>query len=251
MKNLITFLLFVCFAPMGFSQAPDQPLSDANEVMARVLLRDNQREQQSGGYAGYRRYLFDNEKFHKYAELVATVSCDSAGTKHFNVASEDGWKPAHKHVLQKMLESEEETSKPTIRPMTRLTADNYTFQMVKTDVIDGRLTYVIDVTPKRHDKYSIEGRVWIDGQDFATVRVEGKPAKNPSFWTKSIHFVQQYKKDGAYWFPSSTLSITEARIFGTTKVNINYFDYEPNSNFLTDSASQQIVHLKEVSHVSH
>ena len=250
MKNLITFFLFVCFVPAGLTQVSDQSLPDANAVMAKVLARDNQREQQSGGYAGFRRYMFDNEKLQKHAELVAAISCDSVGQKRFSVTSEDGWKAAHKHVLKKMLESEAETSTPTVRPMTRLTADNYNFQMVEEDVIDGRPTYVIDVTPKRRDKYSIEGRVWIDAQDFATVRVEGKPAKNPSFWTKSIHFVQQYKKDGAYWFPSSTLSITEARIFGTTKVNISYFDYQPNSSSYTDSAIHPIVHLKEVNHVS-
>ena len=188
---------------------------------------------------------------HKHAELIASVSCDSSGEKRFNVTSEDGWKAAHKHVLRKMLDSEAETSTPTIRPMSRLTADNYTFEMVKTDVVDGRLTYVIDVTPKRRDKYLIEGRVWIDGQDFATVRVEGKPAKNPSFWTKSIHFVHEYKKAGNYWFPSSTLSVTEARIFGATKVNINYFDYEPNAGSAPELATHQLVHLKEVNHVSH
>ena len=253
MKNLIKLLLFVCFVPAVFGQGPNQPLTDANEVMSKVLLRDNQREAQSGGYVGHRRYTFDNEKFHKHAELLTDVSCDSVGTKQFNVISEEGWKAAHKHVLQKMLESETETSTPNIRPQTRLTSDNYTFAMVGSEVIEGRLTYIIDATPKRKDKYLIEGRVWIDGQDFATVRVEGKPAKNPSFWTKSVHFVQQYRKTGAYWFPISTLSITEARLFGTTKVNINYFDYEPSSELKPDLANHPvhpIVHLKEVSHVS-
>jgi hypothetical protein len=248
MKNLITFLLFVCSVPALLSQVQDQPLTDANEVMAKVLLRDTQRELESGGYVGHRRYVFDNEKMHKHAELFADVSCDSAGTKQFSVITEDGWKAAHKHVLRKMLESETETSTPTIRPKTRLTSDNYTFAMVKSEVMDGRLTYVIDVTPKRRDKYLIEGRVWIDAQDFATVRVEGKPAKNPSFWTRSVQFVQQYRKRGSYWFPSSTLSITEARLFGTTKVNINYFDYQPNSSAVLDATSHPVVHLKGVSH---
>jgi len=217
--------------------------------MARVFLRDTQRESQSGGYAGHRRYVFDNEKMHKHAELVVDVLCETNGTKHFNVIAEDGWKSAHKHVLKKMLESESETSTPEVRPQTRLIAENYTFTLVKSEVVDDRLTYVIDVTPKRRDKYLMEGRVWIDAQDFAMVRAEGQPARNPSFWTKSIHFVQQYRKSGSYWFPASTLSVTEARIFGTTKVNINYFDYEPNAG--SDlNARRSTVHLQEVSHVT-
>jgi len=249
MKHLITPLFFLCLVPVAVGQLPEQPLADANDVMARVLLRDTQRESASGGYAGHRRYIFDNEKMHKHAELVVDVVCDTSGAKHFNVISEDGWKSANKHVLKKMLESESETSTPAIRPQTRLTADNYTFALVNVERVNDRLTYVVDVTPKRRDKYLMEGRVWIDAQDFAMVRAEGKPAHNPSFWTRSIQFVQQYRKSGSYWFPTSTLSVTEARIFGTTKVNINYFDYQPNSE--PDVASRRsTVHLQEVSHVT-
>jgi hypothetical protein len=243
MKLFVTSLLFCCLAIAAVGQVSDQPLSDANEVMARVLLRDTQRESQSGGYAGHRRYIFDNEKMHKHAELVVDVFCDTRGTKHFNVIAEDGWKSANKHVLKKMLESESETSSPNVRPQTRLTADNYTFTLAGTEVINDRVTYVIDVTPKRKDKYLMEGRVWIDGQDFAMVRAEGHPAHNPSFWTRSIHFVQQYRKSGSYWFPTSTLSVTEARLFGTTKVNINYFDYEPNSRLQLEASGERAAHM--------
>lgn len=249
MKPLFTSILFLCLVAVAVGQVPDQPLTDANEVMARVLLRDTERESQSAGYAGHRRYIFDNDKMHKHAELVVDVLCETNGTKHFSVITEDGWKSANKHVLKKMLESESETSTPEIRPQTRLTADNYTFTLVQLEVIKDRLTYVIDVTPKRRDKYLMEGRVWIDAQDFAMVRAEGQPAHNPSFWTKSIHFVQQYQKSGSYWFPVSTMSVTEARFFGTTKVNINYFDYQPNSG--SDVAARHsTVHFQEVSHVT-
>lgn len=249
MKPLITSLLFLCLAATVVGQVSDQPLSDVNEIMYRVFLHDSQRESQSGGYAGHRRYIFENEKMHKHAELVVDVLCETNGTKHFNVITEDGWKAANKHVLKKMLESESETSSPDIRPQTRLTADNYSFSLVNTEMVNDRLTYVVDVTPKRRDKYLMEGRVWIDAQDFAMVRAEGKPAHNPSFWTKSIHFVQQYRKSGSYWFPVSTLSVTDARFFGTTKVNINYFDYQPNSG--SDVAKHtSTVHFQEVSNVT-
>jgi hypothetical protein len=69
----------------------------------------------------------------------------------------------------------------------------------------------------------------VDAIDSALVRAEGKPAHNPSFWTRNVHFVQQYQKKGEFWFPVSTESITEARIFGTTHVSIAYSDYAPNA----------------------
>ena len=56
------------------------------------------------------------------------------------------------------------------------------------------------------------------------VRMEGEPAKNPSFWIKSVHFVHTYGKHGPFWFPVSDRSVTDVRIFGNTEVNIDYFD---------------------------
>jgi hypothetical protein len=111
--------------------------------------------------------------------------------------------------------------------MTRIVPENYQFQLVGSAPIMGRPAYVIDVVPKRSDKYLFRGRIWIDAEDYAIARVEGQPAKNPSFWTRSVHFVQQYQKYGPFWFPANTTSVTEARIFGTTDVTIRYFDYRP------------------------
>ena len=36
-------------------------------------------------------------------------------------------------------------------------------------------------------------------------------------------------KPESFWYPMSTSSVTEARIFGTTEVTIRYFDYRPRS----------------------
>ena len=73
-------------------------------------------------------------------------------------------------------------------------------------------------------------------QDYALVRVEGKPAKSPSFWIKDVHFVHTYKKSGPQWFPNSTESVTDVRVFGTTKVTINYFDYAPRPSGRSETA---------------
>jgi hypothetical protein len=229
MKNTIFCALFLSLTTLLPGQPAEQLLTNADEVMARMFAQDSRRAALSQGYTGYRRYIFDNGRLHKHAELLATVKCDSDGSKHFEVVSEDGWKTANKKILQKMMESEAETSLPDIRPKSRLTPDNYTFTMVEAEIVEGRSTYIIDVTPKREDKYLFEGRIWVDGNDYALVRAEGKPAHNPSFWTRSVHFVHQYQKTGEFWFPTSTESITQARFVGRTEVNIQYSDYAPNT----------------------
>jgi hypothetical protein len=204
--------------------------------VTRMGSRDLQRQVSIEGYAGMRRYVLDNQKLHKRAEMLVQVQGDPDGTKHFEVLSEEGWKAAHKHVLRKMLESESETSHPEMRASTKLNLENYNFEMIGTEMVADRQAYVLEIQPKRKEKYLFRGRIWVDAEDYALVRAEGSPAKNPSFWTKSTHFVQIYQKNGPLWFPRSTQSVTEAHIFGTTDVNIEYFDYTPKTTHVADNS---------------
>ena len=228
MKNHLLFTALFLL-PTSAAIAADDPgtLPTAEQVMSRMAAQDLERQSSIEGYAGMRRYVLENQNFQKRAEMVVRVKGDPAGTKHFEVVSEDGWKAANTHVLRKMLESESETSRPELRATTRLNSANYEFAIVGTEMVSGRRAYVLETKPKRKEKYLFQGCIWVDAQDFALVRAEGSPAKNPSFWTKSTHFVQVYQKSGPLWFPLSTQSITEARLFGTTDVHIQYFDYAP------------------------
>jgi hypothetical protein len=229
MRIRTAVILFLALGPTTRCRAQEAHILSADEVIARVIDRNAQRDKLGAGYSGSRRYVLENERLNKRAEMLVSVKCDPDGTKHFEVVSEEGWKSANRRVVRKMLESETETSQPRIRPTTSLAPENYRFQMLGKDSLDARPVYVIQVVPKREDKYLFEGRIWVDVEEFAVVRIEGKPAKNPSFWTHSIHFVQQYHKSGTFWFPLSTESVTDARIVGKTEVTISYFDYQPNS----------------------
>ncbi len=226
-RFLLANVLFLLPAA-AVAAAQEAPPLTAGEVVDRMVQRDAQRQTLTQGYAGMRRYVLENDGMHKRAEMLVRVSGDSDGTKHFDILSEQGWKAAQNHVLRKMLESESETSHPEERAKTRLCPDNYDFKMVGQENVADRSAYAIDVTPKRHDKLLFEGRIWVDVEDYALVRADGSPAKNPSFWTKHVHFVHTYQKSGPFWFPLCTESVTDARIFGRTGLTIEYFDYKPN-----------------------
>jgi len=211
-------------------------LPTAEDIVRQMGAHDLQRQASMEGYAGMRRYVLENHQFQKRAEMLVRVQGDPNGTKHFEVKSEDGWKAAHQHVLRKMLESETETSRPEMRARARLIPENYDFVVIGTELVSDRTAYVLAITPKRKEKYLFRGRIWVDAEDYALVRAEGDPAKNPSFWTKSTHFVQIYRKSGSFWFPLSTESVTDAHIFGTTDVNIEYFDYAPKTSHPSDNS---------------
>jgi hypothetical protein len=73
---------------------------------------------------------------------------------------------------------------------------------------------------------SIRGRIWVDTEDFAIARIEGQPAKNPSFWIRSVQVVQRYGRTDQFWLPAMNHSVAQARILGATEVVIEYSDYK-------------------------
>ena len=227
--TLAAFSLLISLAPAAGTSGTARSL-DSDEIVSKLLLHNAQRQVFFNGYEGMRLYVLKNSRMHKHAEMLVRVICGADGSKQFQVVAQNGWKAANKHVLLRMLTSEEKTSRPQERGKTRLSPQNYAFHVVGIAELGGRLTYVLEVLPKRREKYLFKGRIWVDADDFAVIRVEGEPAKKPSFWTRSIHFVQTYEKDGSYWFPALTQSHTEAFIFGATDVSIRYFAYKPRTS---------------------
>lgn len=206
-----------------------QPLPSAADVVARMIERDNQRQQEFHGYSSLRRYVLENSRHNKRAEMVVLVECSANGTKTFQTMSATGWGLARTHIFPKLLEGEAQASLPGVRERSRITPDNYTFAIVGMGDVDGRPAYIIEITPRTQNKYLVEARIWVDLEEYAILRIEGKPAKNPSFWVKSVQFVHTYQKAGALWLPQSDRSLTDARIVGSTRLTIEYLDYSSSA----------------------
>jgi hypothetical protein len=234
-RLLLSALLLIVTNSAIAAEGPGIPPT-AEEIVNRMAAHDLARQGSIEGYVGVRRYVLENHKYHKRAEMLVQVQGNQDGTKHFEIISQEGWGGANKHVLRKMLESETETSRPEMRTSAKLNPQNYDFTLVGTEFLGSREAYVLEVHPRRNEKYLFQGRIWVDAEDYALARAEGKPAKKPSFWTKDIHFVQIYQKRGPLWFPLSTQSVTEAHLFGTTDVRIEYRDYEPKMPNASDNS---------------
>jgi len=220
-------LIFVLPVMLG-ETVSTAPVHTADEVVARMIARDRERQAMLHGYTAERRYVLENRNHNKRAEMTVHMICRDDGSKEFEVVSTDGWGGAKKHVFPRLLEAEVEAARPDLRERSRITPDNYTFEMVGTEYVRGRQAYVLAIEPKTANKYLARGRIWVDADDYAIVRVEGQPAKNPSFWFKSVRFVHDYDKNGPFWFPVADRSVTDVRVFGATEMTIEYFDYVPN-----------------------
>jgi hypothetical protein len=203
-----------------------------------MMQLDAQRQSELTGYTATRHYVAVNKK--RRADMLVQVSCDSNGAKQFSVVSEEGSGAIRKHLFQKLLSEETEASRRGTRNGTRLTPANYDFQIVGQETLETGLAYVLQVSPKTPSKYLIDGKIWVDANDYSIVRIEGQPARNPSFWVHDVHFVHTYQKVGQFWFASSTDTTSQVRIFGDSELTIENIDYKLNPSHKSNTTSIQL-----------
>jgi hypothetical protein len=230
MKRIIKFALFtlailLSTGSSASSQSGDS-LPSADDVIAKLLRADAERRSELTGYTALRRYVAINKD--RRAEMTVLVDCSADGTKHFAVVSEEGSSSIRKHVFYKMLNEESDASRRETREGSRITPANYKFAMVGLQNLDSGSAYILTILPKTESRYLIDGKIWVNAQDYSVVRIEGQPAQNPSFWVHDVHFVYTNQRVGPFWFASSTHSTSEVRIFGPSELTIENSDYVLN-----------------------
>ncbi len=238
MQRALSTLAIVFSVTTIASAQTGNPLPSAEDVVAKMMQFDTQRQSALSGYTAMRHYAAVNKS--RRAEMLVRVTCDGSGAKQFSILSEEGSGSIRKHVFHKLLSEETEASRHGTRNSTRLTPANYDFQFVGQEKLETGPAYVLAVSPKTANKYLIDGRIWIDTNDYSIVRIEGQPARNPSFWVRSVHFVHTYEKVGPFWFASATHTKSEIRIFGSSELTIENSDYDlhPPIDHATEADSQ-------------
>jgi outer membrane lipoprotein-sorting protein len=198
------------------------------EVVNNLVRRNLERARALGAYHGTRTYRVEYHGFpgSRAAEMVVDVSYKAPGTKEFTFKSENGSKLLIDRVFKKMLQSEKEALAEENQREVALNNDNYRFALLGQEKTPDGLAYILSVEPRTQNKLLYRGRIWIDAQDFAVVRIEGEPAKNPSFWTKDTKIEQVYAKVGNFWLPRTNRSSTTIRLGGHAVFSIDYVDYQ-------------------------
>jgi outer membrane lipoprotein-sorting protein len=198
-----------------------------DEIVAKLVQRNLQRARALEAYQGTRIYRLEYRGFpgSRSAEMVVDVKYRTPGTKEFNIRSEKGSQIIIDRVFKRMLDSEKEALNEENQSHIALNGDNYKFTWVGYESTAAGSFYMLAVEPRNNNKLLYRGRIWVDANDFAVARIEGTPAKNPSFWTKETKIEQVYTKVGDFWLPASNRSTSSIRLGGQANFTIDYHDY--------------------------
>ena len=233
MRALFFFLSLTLTCATMASNPPSE-----QEIITRMLAMNDARSAALQAYQGTRTYEVSYKGFPKTltAKAVVKIDFNAPDKKQFTIVSEEGSKLLVNRVIKKALEGEAEAATPEFRQRSALSEANYSFRFIGKDAENGRPCYLLQVSPKREDKYLYDGRVCVDTSDFAVVRVDAKPAKNPSFWISKAHIDSHNGKVGQFWFPALLRSTSHVRLGGDAELNIDYGNYQVSANAVRSSA---------------
>ncbi|MGP8083785.1 MAG: hypothetical protein ACLPXT_12910 [Terracidiphilus sp.] len=225
-------LLAVASVLLAGAIRPAHADSPGNLTLTAAEIVDRMQRQNEAQRAGLQHYQavrhYSVEYQSSYAHIAAAmeveVNYDRGSGKSFRILSQSGPKFLCEKVLKRAVDSEREASQD--KGSTALTPANYRFELAGSESLDGRPSYILHVEPIAASKFLYRGKVWVDATDFAVVKIEVEPAKNPSFWISRTLIRSSNAKTGEFWLPQQNRSETKVRIGGTAVLTIDYGSYQ-------------------------
>jgi len=213
-------------------------VTTADELFSKLLEHNRLRDLRLEQYRAVRTYAAKNSNGKLHAQETVIVSYKAPDTKTFQTTSEEGSWIIRSQVFSRLMESETEAAGGQQHRDSSLKPANYTFCLIGEQDIGPYHCLVVEALPKRQDKYLFEGKIWIDAQDFAVVRIAGRPAKKLSFWINRIDFVRQYQKIGDFWLPCKDETFVDMKVYGKKVLTIDHRDYSINAGEKGDEQAQ-------------
>jgi hypothetical protein len=208
--------------------APVEPLSspiDENTIFAQMLAHNAVRNAALLGYTELRTYQVTDTAGKVRAQESGQMEYRAPDKKAFVTTFESGSGMVRRMALNPLIAGEIEAAAGKQHHDSALTPANYTFELLGEQQVGPYQCFVVRALPKRADKYLFEGKVWIDTQDFAVVRIAGHPAKKLSFWVERADFVHNYQKLDGFWLPQKDETFVQVKLYGRKVLIIDHENY--------------------------
>ncbi|MBI1954847.1 MAG: hypothetical protein HYS38_00470 [Acidobacteria bacterium] len=216
-------LLVSILTPAPSAQGSSSTLAP-EQILARMEQRYEQQLQALETYEARRRYSVTNTVLGDPAYLLVEEQYGAREGKRFRVLERGGSPQVEQRVFSRLLQAEQETARSPAREAVELCRRNYIFTFIQYDPTKG--SYVFQVEPRTSNLYLLRGKIWVDAQDYAVRRIEGKPVARQSVFVRQTNFVHEFAKFGEFWFPVRHRSETEVVLLGRATLEIIYFDYQ-------------------------
>jgi hypothetical protein len=194
---------------------------DPADTSIREFLSQNE---QTHPYRATRRLEGENGGSRAWMEAVTEFS-PATGFK-YQITAEGGSSDVRSKMLRPLLDAERD-----VIARGEIARSNYQFQANGVD--ENGLANIL-LSPRREDVVLVAGTMFLrpDGE---LVRLQGRLAKNPSFWVKRIDIVRSYGRIDGVVLPIALESSAQLRLVGNASVRMTYSYTEINGRTVAPS----------------
>src|SRR6267378_2888459 len=217
-----TLLMFASGQLRAQVPSAPQPAPSVQEILDRMIARNAMQDRTLLEFRALRKFYAANFRFKTDSTMYVQTVFRRPDQLQSTVTSHEGSNLIRSRVFDKILEAENETHARKDKQQVDVIPANYNFELVGTEDCKGRSCYHMLISPKRRDKYSLDGEVWIDAEDYSIVRIHGAPARRPSIWTLKTEIDRRYKKVDGVWLPERLDSSSNIMIAGHSVLSIEY-----------------------------
>jgi hypothetical protein len=230
-------------SPNSLSSDPACNSLTTAQVVEQLTLRNKQRAQDLMAFESRRTYrlIYGGISEPHEAGMVVSVSYREPSTKDFTIETSTGSKIILDRVFDRMIKSEKEAFLPENRAKSAFNPSNYDFTPLGTERNPDGVNCVLQITPRRKERFLYRGKIWVDAKDFAVTRIQAEPVTTPSFWTEKSDFDLVYEKVGEFWLPARNSSETWLRFGGRAHLTIDYRDYRITDQNLQNAAAASVM----------
>jgi hypothetical protein len=155
-------------------------------------------------------------KHRGWMDVETSVAANGAFT--WNVIGEGGSERTRDRVFRAVLEAEADAWRAGARDAAAVSLANYEFIPAASD---GSGSMKLQLKPRRADSKLVDGTLTVSA-DGHPLLLEGRLAKSPSFWVRSVTVVKRYARVGGVSLPIVIESLADVKMFGKSSFSMRY-----------------------------
>jgi len=194
--------------------------TELNEISERMEVVQHQNPALFQAYEVTREYkVFHRDDAQPIADVLVRIEFLPPATTSYKILQSRGNSRGEK-MVRELLDRETEGTKDIQK--SEVTRMNYDFVFLRRQDFGVVPEYVLGIFPKRKERQLLLGEIWVNASTFHIRRIEGVPAKSPSFWLRDIHITVQFAPQGSMWLPVTFDAVATVRFLGKyTLIGVN------------------------------
>jgi hypothetical protein len=168
-------------------------------------------------YRAVRRLEAENGTRQGWLEATTEYSAD--GAFRYQITAEGGSSQIRTRVLRAVLDGERNIIALGEAARAALAPDNYTFQA---NGVDAEGLANVLLSPRRKERALLSGSMFLRPGEGELVRLQGRLAKNPSFWVRDVDILRKYSRIHGALVPVALESKAHVRFLGPATFRMTY-----------------------------